>query len=214
MSIDVGPDMQRTQPRSKPPAASGPWLTRVLLAVGAMVVLGAAAVWLPRSSRSQEVDSVSTHIIARGDLIVTVTEQGTLASAENTEIKCRVRGENTIIWAIESGSIVKAGDELVRLDTLAIEDAIAECTKEAHLTRSDAERAQADMARAELAIPDTDWARTFLLLLRNIAAALKAGEVDFPGAATFLDGHRTQMVIDAIRRSSREGDWTELPESG
>ncbi|MHC4297820.1 MAG: HlyD family secretion protein, partial [Planctomycetota bacterium] len=45
-------------------------------------------------------------------------------------------------------------DELVRLDTLAIEDAIAERTKYAHLTRSGAERAKADVARAELAIPE------------------------------------------------------------
>jgi len=127
---------------------------RVLLVAGAIAGVGAAALWMPRPESSRETGPVLTHAVTRGNLTFSVTEQGTLESAENTEIKCQVRGENTIIWVIESGSIVKAGDELLRLDTLAIEDAIAECTKNAHLTRSGAERAQADVARAELAIPE------------------------------------------------------------
>ena len=76
-----------------------------------------AALVMPRSSTSQEIGRYLTHTITRGNLIVTVREQGTLESADNTEIKCRVRGENTIIRVVESGSIVKPGDELVRLDT-------------------------------------------------------------------------------------------------
>ena len=55
---------------------------------------------------------------------MTVTEQGLLESAENTEIKCKVRGWNTVIWVIESGTVVEPGDELVRLDTLFIEEQI------------------------------------------------------------------------------------------
>jgi multidrug resistance efflux pump len=55
---------------------------------------------------------------------------------------------------IESGTEVKPGDDLVRLDTLVIEDAIAERTKYAYWTKSGAERARADVARSELAIPE------------------------------------------------------------
>ncbi len=123
-------------------------------AIGALAALASAAMLMPRTGASGEIGPELTHTITRGDLIVTVTEQGTLESADNTEIKCRVRGHNTIIWVVESGSVVKPGDELVRLDTLAIEDAIAERTKYAHLTRSGAERAKANVARAELAIPE------------------------------------------------------------
>jgi len=125
-----------------------------LVATGVVAVVASAAVLIPGTGSSQEIGPELTHTVTRGDLIVTLTEQGTLESAENTEIKCRVRGQNTIIWVIEGGSVVGPGDELVRLDTLAIEDAIAERTKYAHLTRSGAERAKADVARAELAIPE------------------------------------------------------------
>jgi multidrug efflux pump subunit AcrA (membrane-fusion protein) len=150
-----------------------------LLAAGAIAVLGAAAAYVPRSGSSQQIGPVPTHTISRNDLTVTVTEQGTLESAENTEIKCRVRGENTIIWVIESGSIVKAGDELVRLDTLAIEDAIAERTKFAHLTRSGAERAKADVTRAELAVPEylEGRYRTQLMNLEKTLAIAKSSQL-------------------------------------
>jgi len=154
MSMGKGTDRSPAQTGRVKPASSGLRFMRVLLVAGAIAGVGAAALWMPRPESSLETGPVLTHAVARGDLTFSVTEQGTLESAENTEIKCQVRGENTIIWVIESGSIVKAGDELIHLDTLAIEDAIAERTKFAHLTRSGAERAQADVARAELAIPE------------------------------------------------------------
>ena len=120
-----------------------------MLAVGAW-----AATLIPGAKVSSEIDPKLAHTIKRGNLLVTVTEQGTLESSDNTEIKCKVRGDSTVIWVIEGGTVVKPGDELVRLDTLAIEDAINERTKYALWTRSGAERARADVARAELAIPE------------------------------------------------------------
>ncbi len=155
MSTDVAaktpPEQQRSGRHGYSP---GRWRKRVLLAIGTLAVLASAAVLTPRTGSSREIGPELTHTITRGDLIVTVTEQGTLESADNTEIKCRVRGQNTIIWVVEAGAEVEPGDELVRLDTLAIEDAIAERTKYAHWSRSSAERAKANVARAELAIPE------------------------------------------------------------
>lgn len=66
-----------------------------------------------------------THTIARGDLVVSVTEQGTLESSNNREIKCKVKGESTVVWVIETGTEVKPGDLLIRLDTAKIEDDIS-----------------------------------------------------------------------------------------
>ncbi|MBD3160966.1 MAG: gfo/Idh/MocA family oxidoreductase [Candidatus Latescibacteria bacterium] len=54
----------------------------------------------------------------------------------------------------------------------------------------------------ELGIPDTDWARSFLIQARKIVEALRRGRPLVPRAATFADGHRTQRILDAIRRSS------------
>ena len=154
MSTDVLQETQNPQQRNDQDSSSGRWWKRTLLAIAVVAVVASAAVLIPGANSSRQIGPLLTHTITRGELIVTVTEQGTLESADNTEIKCRVRGQNTIIWVIESGAVVKPGDELVRLDTLMIEDAIAERTKYAYWTKSGAERARADVARAELAIPE------------------------------------------------------------
>ena len=60
---------------------------------------------------------------------------------------------------------------------------------------------------SELEIPDTDWARNFIRLAREVVSAIREGRNTVPGAATFEDGHRNQMVLDAIRASSERGDW-------
>jgi len=179
MSIDVGSQSTPDQASRARPAVSGPWRTGALLAAGAVAVLAAAAQWMPRSESAKVIGLVVTHTITRRDLTVTAMEQGVLESAENTEIKCKVRDHNTIIWVIKSGSIVKAGDELLRLDTLAIEDAIAELTKTAHLTRSGAERAKADVARAELAVPEylEGRFRTALMTLEKTLAIAKSNQL-------------------------------------
>ena len=105
-------------------------------------------------TRSREIGPRLTHIVTRGELLVSVTEQGILESSENIEIKCKVRGANIpILWVIESGTEVKPGDVLVRLETLDFEDRVNEVVKWVHATRSFAERSKADLANAETAIP-------------------------------------------------------------
>jgi predicted dehydrogenase len=61
---------------------------------------------------------------------------------------------------------------------------------------------------ADLGIPDTDWGRSFLRYARAIVQSLREGRAEVPGAATMEDGHRNQLVLDAIRRSSSASRWT------
>jgi multidrug efflux pump subunit AcrA (membrane-fusion protein) len=143
-----------------------------------IAALASAAALLPRAGSSRQIGPELTHTVTRGDLIVTVTEQGTLESADNTEIKCRVRGESTVTWVIKGGTPVGPGDELVRLDPLAIEDAISERTKYAHWSRSAAERSKADVARAELAVSEylEGRYRTQLMTLEKDLAIAQSNE--------------------------------------
>ena len=231
MSTDVLPEKQNPQHRSNQDSSSGRWPKRTLLAISVVAVIASAAVLIPRADSSRQIGPELTHTITRGDLVVTVTEQGTLESAINTEIKCKVRGQNTIIWVIEAGTEVKPGDELVRLDTLAIEDAISERTKYAHLTRSGAERAKADVARAELAIPeylegryrsqlmtlekDLVIARSNLLTAQNILAhaekmaergyvsGLEVDEKTFAVTQAELNVDVKKIQIDVLKRFTK-----------
>lgn len=126
MSTDVFPQ-QRSNYQSISPHR---WRKRGLLAIGVVVVVASAAALIRGAGSSWASGPKLTHTITRGDLIVTVTERGTLESAENTEIKCKVRGGRIpIIWVIEGGTAVKPGDELVRLGALEFEDRVSEMSK-------------------------------------------------------------------------------------
>ncbi len=146
MSTETPPNQPgRPQPQDRlgcPDSVLRRWWRRGLLAIGAIGVVVAAATLIPDATSSGEIGPKLTHTIKRGDLVVTVTERGTLESSENAEVKCEVRGQSTVIWVIEGGSVVEAGDELVRLDTLRIENAVNERTKYALWSRSAAERSR------------------------------------------------------------------------
>ena len=130
-------------------------MKRVVTVIVVLALAGvAAAAILSERGASRSLGPVSTHVIARGELLVSVTEQGTLESSDNTEIKCKVRGDNVIISVIESGTVVEPGDELLRLETLLIEEEINERTKFAHLADSQVARSKADLARAKIAISE------------------------------------------------------------
>jgi len=110
---------------------------------------------VPGTGSSQDIGPRLTHTVKRADLIVTVTEQGTLESKENTEIKCKVRTPSVpITWVIESGSQVKPGDVLVRLATLDYEDRLNEVSKWVHSARAGLARSGANMKRAQLAVSE------------------------------------------------------------
>ncbi|MDA1054850.1 MAG: hypothetical protein O3C40_30875, partial [Planctomycetota bacterium] len=127
----------------------------IVLVIGVIAVVASVAMVFPGTNSTHTLDSALTHTIAHGDLLVSVTEQGTLESSNNTEIKCKVRGDsNVIIWVIESGTEVKPGDELLRLETLLLEEEISERTKFAHLAQAAVARSKADVARSEIAISE------------------------------------------------------------
>jgi predicted dehydrogenase len=54
---------------------------------------------------------------------------------------------------------------------------------------------------------DGGWARGFTAFSQRIVEGLQAGQTTVEGAATFADGYRTQLVLDAARRSNESGCW-------
>ncbi len=171
------------------------WIKRGFLMIGLAGTVVAAAtcgLLMKTSDAPPTRDSGArlTHTITRGDLLVTVTEQGTLESSDNTEIKCKVRGQNTVTRVIESGSVVQPGDELVRLDTLFIEEQINERSKYAHWSRSGAESWRANVARAELAIPEYLEGR-YVTQMMTLEKDLAISESNLRTAQNMLDHAQT-----------------------
>ena len=68
------------------------------------------------------------------------------------------------------------------------------------------------LTRGELApgMAEGSWSRGFTTFSKRIVEALRAGETTVEGAATFEDGYRTQLVLDAARRSDESGCWEKV----
>ena len=63
-------------------------------------------------------------------------------------------------------------------------------------------------------VPETPWARAFMIYAAAIRDALVHGRTIVPGAATFEDGWKNQRVLDAVRESARRGDWIAVDSMG
>ena len=187
-----------TRPQLKKPT-SGRWYKRALLVL-VLTIAGASTVAMYAQKGSRENGAQGTHIVSREDLVVTVTEKGVLESSNNTEIRCKVRSHSVITWVIESGSYVKPGDELVRIDTLEIEDAISERTKYAHWSRSAAERSAADVISSELAISEylEGRYRTQVMTLEKDLTIAKSNELTSQNLLTHAETMATRGYVSGL----------------
>ncbi len=102
------------------------WIKALLIAGLLTAVIAGAIPLLSDNLGNDSTEALMTHTVRRGELKVTVTENGMLESGKNEEIKCMVKGGTTVLWVIETGTFVQPGDELVRLDDAVIVENITQ----------------------------------------------------------------------------------------
>lgn len=90
--------------------------------------------------------------VQRTDLVISLAGFGVVESRDNLDIKCEVPGTLSILEVVPDGSMVQEGDLLVRLDSTALERAIA--AQRAALAKAEAAVAQGnkDLQAAKRAI--------------------------------------------------------------
>jgi predicted dehydrogenase len=71
-------------------------------------------------------------------------------------------------------------------------------------------RVEVDPGELAKGMRDGGWARGFTAFSRRIVEALRADQTTIEGAATFEDGYRTQLALDAARRSDESGCWAKI----
>ncbi len=113
-------------PPAAPPRRTRGWARWILTGLVLVAVLGAIGATLKSSllTPTAVVHNGMTERVHKSDLVVSITEDGNVESAQNKDIKCEVQGGGVILWLIKDGTLVKKGDELVRMDSSAIEDKI------------------------------------------------------------------------------------------
>jgi len=66
-------------------------------------------------------------------------------------------------------------------------------------------RVSTDHAPLAPGLRDGEWSRGFTVFAREIVAAVREGRTTIDSAATFDDGHQTQLVLDAARDANASG---------
>jgi len=139
-----------------PPPGGGRlrWLYRGLVLVTVLGGAAAAFAYLAGSVGAKGSGPMLTYVVRKGELLVTITEDGALESANNVDIKCEVAGGSTILWIVEDGSEVEKGAELARLDSSQLEDQINQQKINFEKARTTYIQAEKDYNVAKIAVQE------------------------------------------------------------
>ena len=188
-------------------AGTAGWMSRrwvqVALAVGAVAALAVGiAVWAGMTGKSREATASSkTAVAVREPLVVSITESGEVDAKRSIVVRCEVENSGTVIWVIEEGTLVKEGDELVRLDSANLEE---NCRSQEMATKT----AKAAFEKAEKAYLIAESNRESLLA--EAALAVKFALLDlrkYLGAdlADAVVGAEGRTDFDTLVNDSRLG---------
>jgi RND family efflux transporter MFP subunit len=167
------------------------------------------------SGSNSEKDGTQLYEVRRETLRVTVTEDGNLESADNTEVKCEIPGGSTILKIIDEGTTVAEGDELVRLDESAIEDARDLQSGVVDEAKAAKVQAEQNVIAAEIAVKEYEKG-TFIQAQQIAEANIVISLENEATSKNFLDhskkmfrkGFATQLQVDsdtfAVRRAGLE----------
>ena len=161
--------------------------------------------WMLTTEVDEVTCNLATHIRERTDHegrtrpVTTDDEANLLLRFGDAELTDGATGNVSI-------SMVAAGSPLHRFEVFAERGALR-VEGDGELWQSnlgDGAWKKVELDRAQLApgMNDNGWARGFTIFSQRIVEALSAGETEVEGAATFEDGYRTQLVLDAARESN------------
>jgi multidrug efflux pump subunit AcrA (membrane-fusion protein) len=161
----------------------------VLIGIVAGGVWGASQILGKRAQ--EKVSSTLTAAVERGDLVVTVVEDGNLESASNIDIKCEVAGGSSILWIVEDGTEVKEGDKIVELDSSALEESINQQRITFEKARAAKIQAEKNYEAAKLAV-DEYLQGTFVQAVQDQDAQITIAEENLRSAQNALE-HSQRM---------------------
>ncbi len=178
----------------RPPRRRGSWATRVIVGLAILAAVSGAAWGAVQliANRSQKAASqVLTYRVERGDMLVTVTEDGNLESAINIDVKCEVAGGTSILWIVDDGKEVTKGEKLVELDSAALEESINQQRIATEKARAAKIQAEKDYAAAKLAV-DEYLQGTFVKSVQDQDAQITIAEENLRSAQNALE-HSERM---------------------
>lgn len=164
-------------------------LFRLLVVLGILAGVGYGGWWGANHYGLFSPESTAArlmHKVSRGDLIVTVTEDGNLESASNIDIRCQVFGGATIKDIVVDGTFVKQGEKLVELDSAAIDEQILTQRIQYEKARAVRDQAVNDLVAAKIALREYVEG-TFVKELQTADSAVTVANENLRSARNTLD---------------------------
>jgi len=180
---------------------------------GTLGAIGSHAVdgfrWLIGSEVSHVFGSLATHVKERADERTGEMRRVTTDDEANLILRFEDGEFNRETTATISLSVVEQGSPQHRLEIFGSKGALmieeGGDLYRAETGASDWTRVETERGALAKGMRDGGWSRGFTLFSRAIIKALREGRNTIEGAATFEDGYRTQLVLDAARRSDESG---------
>lgn len=119
-----------------------------VLLVGGVLAAGGVYYYYPRGldqAAASDRYEDSLFAVRRGDLKITVTENGYLKSKNSVQLKPKFRGQSVITWLIDEGTAVKLDDVLVKFDDTEIRQQLEETQNNLIQYQTELEASKADL---------------------------------------------------------------------
>ena len=180
---------------------------------GVLGAIGSHAVdtlqWITGGRISRVSALLATHVIQRPDQDNGEMRAVTTDDEASLLVEFAPGSENKHATGVISMSVVESGRPEHTVQVFGSEGALM-VESSSRLSRATAEGGQwieVETEPAPLAakLRDNEWSRGFTVFARELVAALREGRRSVEGAATFDDGHRIQLVLDAARNSHHAG---------
>ena len=185
---------------------------------GALGAIGSHVIdsfrWLLGAEVSQVCCNLATRVKERSDQSDGALRQVTSDDEANLLLKFANGDLTRDATGTASMSMVEAGRAEHRLEIFGSRGALM-IEEGGNLWQSEigeGEWKRVETDRGDLApgLREGGWSLGFTAFSRAIVNALREGRTTIDGAATFEDGYRTQLVLDAARQSHESGCWTKI----
>jgi HlyD family secretion protein len=171
-----------------------------------LAVAGCAVFFTMRGSK-KNAETIQVFTVAKGPLTINITGSGSVQSRDKAILKSELEGNNTVIWVIDEGVNVKAGDLLLEFDASALidkrnEQEITVATTEGNLI----------IAQEKLEVTKGDCDAN--LLEREVAMTLAKMELekynkgDFPQQSREYDAN-IALADEEVKRAAEKLEWSQ-----
>ncbi len=197
------------------------WGTAVALtALVAVLVLASIGATGDRAKAATPAEE-GLYTVGRGDLPITLAENGTLVAKDSREVVFLAGRGGKIAWLIEAGSEVKEGDVVCRVDTADLETAVQQSELDITQAEADLKTAQTELAiqktendaaivKARIAVEKTTKELERYKVgdgpqeRRKLEIALKDAQTEFGRKKKFLDDSKRLVDEGFLRKAELE----------